>query len=93
MITTPESLFLMLTSQAREVLRSVETAIIDEVVSLCRAGDDEKASVKAKIKGFQCSWAKPRKLDLTNKGIIKWTGNLEESNLGDWAKAWLMKKL
>jgi ATP-dependent Lhr-like helicase len=31
MITTPESLFLMLTSQAREVLRSVETVIVDEV--------------------------------------------------------------
>ena len=31
LITTPESLFLMLTSQAREVLRSVDTVIIDEV--------------------------------------------------------------
>lgn len=31
MITTPESLFLMLTSQARESLRGVETVIIDEV--------------------------------------------------------------
>ncbi|MDQ4113460.1 MAG: DEAD/DEAH box helicase, partial [Actinomycetota bacterium] len=29
--TTPESLFLMLTSQARETLRSVETVIVDEV--------------------------------------------------------------
>src|SRR4051795_8568994 len=31
MITTPESLFLMLTSQAREGLRGVETVIVDEV--------------------------------------------------------------
>ncbi|HEY2284685.1 MAG TPA: ATP-dependent helicase, partial [Streptosporangiaceae bacterium] len=31
LITTPESLFLMLTSRARETLRSVETVIIDEV--------------------------------------------------------------
>ncbi|MBB6629589.1 ATP-dependent helicase [Nocardioides sp. KIGAM211] len=31
MITTPESLFLMLTSQARESLRGVETVIVDEV--------------------------------------------------------------
>ena len=31
LITTPESLFLMLTSQARESLRGVETVIIDEV--------------------------------------------------------------
>jgi ATP-dependent Lhr-like helicase len=31
LITTPESLFLLLTSRARETLRSVETVIIDEV--------------------------------------------------------------
>ena len=31
LITTPESLFLLLTSQGREILRSVETLILDEV--------------------------------------------------------------
>src|SRR3954469_13228719 len=31
LITTPESLFLMLTSQAREMLKSVRTLILDEV--------------------------------------------------------------
>jgi ATP-dependent helicase Lhr and Lhr-like helicase len=31
LITTPESLFLLLTSQARELLRTVETVIVDEV--------------------------------------------------------------
>src|SRR3954452_23066466 len=31
LITTPESLFLMLTSQARDSLRQVETVIVDEV--------------------------------------------------------------
>ncbi len=31
LITTPESLFLMLTSQARESLRGVETVIVDEI--------------------------------------------------------------
>src|SRR5271166_6621692 len=31
LITTPESLFLLLTSQAREILRGVETVIVDEV--------------------------------------------------------------
>src|SRR2546421_5948843 len=31
LITTPESLFLLLTSQARELLRGVETLILDEV--------------------------------------------------------------
>ena len=34
LITTPESLYLMLTSQAREVLRWVETVIVDEIHSV-----------------------------------------------------------
>nr|WP_239580145.1 ATP-dependent helicase [Microlunatus panaciterrae] len=34
LITTPESLFLMLTSAARDTLRSVETVIVDEVHAL-----------------------------------------------------------
>ncbi len=34
LITTPESLFLLLTSNARERLRSVETVIIDEIHAL-----------------------------------------------------------
>ena len=35
LITTPESLFLLLTSQARESLRGVETVIVDEVHAVC----------------------------------------------------------
>ena len=31
LITTPESLYLLLTSQAREMLRTVETVIVDEM--------------------------------------------------------------
>ncbi len=34
LITTPESLFLLLTSQARETLRSVEAVIVDEIHAL-----------------------------------------------------------
>ena len=34
LITTPESLFLMLTSKVRETLASVETVIIDEIHAL-----------------------------------------------------------
>ncbi len=34
LITTPESLYLLLTSNAREVLRSVETVIVDEIHSM-----------------------------------------------------------
>jgi ATP-dependent Lhr-like helicase len=35
LITTPESLFLLLTSQARDSLRGVDTVIVDEVHSVC----------------------------------------------------------
>ena len=35
LITTPESLFLLLTSAAREALRGVDTVIIDEVHAVC----------------------------------------------------------
>ena len=31
LITTPESLYLMLTSQAREILTGVEAVIVDEI--------------------------------------------------------------
>jgi ATP-dependent helicase Lhr and Lhr-like helicase len=37
LITTPESLYLMLTSQARETLRHVETVIVDEIHALAPA--------------------------------------------------------
>src|SRR6185437_9614851 len=37
LITTPESLYLVLTSQAAEALRSVETVIVDEIHSLVPA--------------------------------------------------------
>ncbi|MGH3749094.1 MAG: DEAD/DEAH box helicase, partial [Micromonosporaceae bacterium] len=35
LITTPESLFLLLTSAAREALRGVQTVIVDEVHAVC----------------------------------------------------------
>src|SRR5947209_9486771 len=35
LITTPESLFLLLTSAARESLRGIETVIVDEVHAVC----------------------------------------------------------
>jgi ATP-dependent helicase Lhr and Lhr-like helicase len=36
LITTPESLYLLLTSNAREALRSIDTVIIDEIHALVR---------------------------------------------------------
>jgi ATP-dependent Lhr-like helicase len=49
MITTPESLFLLLTSRARESLRGVETVIIDEVhaVAGTKRGAHLRASARA----------------------------------------------
>lgn len=68
-------------------------SIIDEVESLCREGEDEKSSVKAKIKGFQCGYTKPRKLEMSKAGVVKYMGNNEESNFSEWAKPWLTKRL
>ena len=47
LITTPESLYLMLTSQACEVLRTVETVIVDEVHAL--AGDKRGAHLSLSL--------------------------------------------
>jgi len=69
------------------------SSIIDEVESLCREGADEKSSVKSTIKGFQCGYSKPRKLELSKGGVVKYMGNNEESNFSDWAKPWLTKHL
>jgi len=68
-------------------------SIAQKVVSLSGEGDEEKNTVAAKIKGFQCGYGKPRKLDLGKSGILKYMGNNDESNFSDWAKPWIMKKL
>lgn len=47
LITTPESLYLMLTSAARDVLRCVETVIVDEVHAL--AGDKRGAHLSLSL--------------------------------------------
>jgi len=57
MITTPESLFLMLTSQAREVLRSVETVIIDEVHAV--AGTKRGAHLAISLERLDALLAEP----------------------------------
>nr|WP_232506413.1 DEAD/DEAH box helicase [Microlunatus flavus] len=51
LITTPESLFLMLTSSAREVLRSVRTVIVDEVHAL--AGSKRGAHLAVSIERLE----------------------------------------
>src|SRR5881398_101114 len=51
LITTPESLFLMLTSQAREILRGVETLILDEVHAV--AGTKRGAHLALSVERLQ----------------------------------------
>ncbi|MBA3844285.1 MAG: DEAD/DEAH box helicase, partial [Actinobacteria bacterium] len=51
LITTPESLYLMLTSQARESLRSVETLILDEVHAV--AGTKRGAHLAISVERLQ----------------------------------------
>jgi hypothetical protein len=67
-------------------------AIVDQIESICREGEDEKKSVAAKIKGVKCGYAKERKLDMKG-GIVTYMGNNNQSNFGDWARPWLLKKL
>ena len=51
LITTPESLYLMLTSQARDMLRSVETLILDEVHAV--AGTKRGAHMAISVERLQ----------------------------------------
>src|SRR5215831_15688758 len=51
LITTPESLFLLLTSRARETLRGVETLILDEVHAL--AGTKRGAHLALSVERLQ----------------------------------------
>jgi ATP-dependent helicase Lhr and Lhr-like helicase len=57
LITTPESLFLMLTSQARELLRSVDTLILDEVHAV--AGTKRGAHLALSVERLEALTAQP----------------------------------
>src|SRR5829696_9113849 len=57
LITTPESLFLMLTSQARETLRGVETVIVDEVHAV--AGTKRGAHLALSLERLDALLARP----------------------------------
>lgn len=57
LITTPESLFLMLTSQAREALRDVETVILDEVHAV--AGSKRGAHLAVSLERLDALLDKP----------------------------------
>jgi ATP-dependent Lhr-like helicase len=52
LITTPESLYLLLTSQAREILRGVEHVIIDEVHAV--AGTKRGAHLALSLERLEC---------------------------------------
>ncbi|HWU32057.1 MAG TPA: DEAD/DEAH box helicase, partial [Marmoricola sp.] len=57
LITTPESLFLMLTSQARETLQGIETVIIDEVHAV--AGTKRGAHLALSLERLDAQLPKP----------------------------------
>ena len=57
LITTPESLFLVLTSQAREALRYVETVIIDEVHAI--AGNKRGAHLALSLERLDALLQRP----------------------------------
>lgn len=57
LITTPESLFLLLTSQARESLRGVETVIIDEIHAV--AGTKRGAHLAVSLERLDTLLARP----------------------------------
>ena len=57
LITTPESLYLMLTSRAREVLRTVETVIIDEIHTM--AGTKRGAHLALSLERLEMLAEKP----------------------------------
>ena len=57
LITTPESLYLMLTSQAREILRTVDTVIVDEVHAL--AGNKRGAHLSLSLERLDALLAAP----------------------------------
>jgi ATP-dependent Lhr-like helicase len=57
LITTPESLFLLLTSRARELLRSVDTLILDEVHAV--AGTKRGAHLALSVERLEALAAKP----------------------------------
>jgi ATP-dependent Lhr-like helicase len=57
LITTPESLFLLLTSRARELLRSVDTLILDEVHAV--AGTKRGAHLMLSVERLEALAAQP----------------------------------
>jgi ATP-dependent Lhr-like helicase len=57
LITTPESLFLLLTSRARELLRSVDTLILDEVHAV--AGTKRGAHLALSVERLEALVAEP----------------------------------
>ncbi|MGH2611082.1 MAG: helicase-related protein, partial [Tepidiformaceae bacterium] len=57
LITTPESLFLMLTSRHREILRTVDTVIVDEIHTM--AGTKRGAHLALSLERLEAITAKP----------------------------------
>jgi ATP-dependent helicase Lhr and Lhr-like helicase len=72
LITTPESLFLLLTSQARETLRGVETVIVDEVHAV--AGTKRGAHLALSLERLDALKADALKADALKVDALKVDG-------------------
>jgi len=75
LITTPESLFLLLTSQARDRLRSIETVIIDEIHAL--VGTKRGAHLAVSLERLEALVARP----LQRIGLSATQRSLDEVSL------------
>src|SRR5947208_7626784 len=64
LITTPESLYLLLTSNAREALRSIDTVIIDEIHALVPAKRGAHLMLSLERLGALCATA-PQRMGLS----------------------------
>ena len=72
LITTPESLYLMLTSRARETLRSVQTVIVDEVHAM--AGGKRGAHLALSLERLDALRATPAEGETAAQGPVQRIG-------------------
>jgi hypothetical protein len=80
------------TEKTKHMPHSVCGNIIDAVRSICQDGEEEAATVRAKITGFSCGFAANRTVKLEG-GIVKFAGNNVQPNFLNWAKPILLKSL
>ncbi len=89
LITTPESIYLMLTSNAREVLRGVRTVIIDEIHALVPTKRGAHLALSLERLGMLCD-EEPQRIGLSAtqrplEEVARFLGGCEVSRLRGYA--------